>query len=58
MATDVKAPRRSLREDAINLPNLLTMLRVVLIPVVLDRDAGRSRCSSTASTSSSSSPSS
>lgn len=35
MATDVKAPRRSLREDAINLPNLLTMLRVVLIPVVL-----------------------
>ncbi|MDH5490914.1 MAG: CDP-diacylglycerol--glycerol-3-phosphate 3-phosphatidyltransferase [Myxococcales bacterium] len=33
-----KPPRarpRSIREDAINLPNLLTMLRVVLIPVVL-----------------------
>ncbi len=27
--------RRSLREDAVNLPNLLTMLRVALIPVVL-----------------------
>lgn len=27
--------RRSLREDAVNLPNLLTMLRVVLIPVAL-----------------------
>jgi len=27
--------RRSIREDAINLPNLLTMLRVVLIPVVI-----------------------
>lgn len=29
------APRRSIREDAINLPNLLTMLRVVMIPIVL-----------------------
>ena len=29
------APRRSIRDDAINLPNLLTMLRVVMIPVVL-----------------------
>ena len=27
--------RRSIREDAINIPNLLTMLRIVLIPVVL-----------------------
>lgn len=27
--------RRTLREDAINLPNLLTMLRIALIPVVL-----------------------
>ncbi|MBX7190870.1 MAG: CDP-diacylglycerol--glycerol-3-phosphate 3-phosphatidyltransferase [Sandaracinaceae bacterium] len=27
--------RRSLREDAVNLPNLLTMLRIVLIPVAL-----------------------
>lgn len=27
--------RRSIREDAINVPNLLTMLRIVLIPVVL-----------------------
>lgn len=26
---------RSIREDAVNLPNLLTMLRIVLIPVVL-----------------------
>ncbi len=26
---------RSIREDAVNLPNLLTMFRVVLIPVVL-----------------------
>ncbi len=29
------APRRSIREDAINLPNLLTMLRVVMIPIVV-----------------------
>ena len=28
-------PRRSIREDAFNLPNLLTMLRIVAIPVVL-----------------------
>lgn len=27
--------RRSIREDAINIPNLLTMLRIALIPVVL-----------------------
>ncbi len=27
--------RQSIREDAINLPNLLTMLRIALIPVVL-----------------------
>ena len=27
--------RRSIREDAVNLPNLLTMMRIVLIPVVL-----------------------
>jgi CDP-diacylglycerol---glycerol-3-phosphate 3-phosphatidyltransferase len=27
--------RRTIREDAINLPNLLTMLRVVMIPLVL-----------------------
>ena len=27
--------RKSLREDALNLPNMLTMLRIVLIPVVL-----------------------
>jgi CDP-diacylglycerol--glycerol-3-phosphate 3-phosphatidyltransferase len=30
-----RARRRTIRQDAINLPNLLTMLRVVLIPVVL-----------------------
>lgn len=31
-----EAPRRSsIRQDAINLPNLLTMLRIALIPVVL-----------------------
>jgi CDP-diacylglycerol--glycerol-3-phosphate 3-phosphatidyltransferase len=30
-----KPRRSSIREDAVNLPNLLTMLRVVLIPVVL-----------------------
>jgi CDP-diacylglycerol---glycerol-3-phosphate 3-phosphatidyltransferase len=37
MAIDDKkrARRRSLREDAVNLPNLLTMVRVVMIPVVL-----------------------
>jgi CDP-diacylglycerol---glycerol-3-phosphate 3-phosphatidyltransferase len=29
------ARRRSLRDDAVNLPNLLTMLRIVLIPVAL-----------------------
>ncbi len=29
------ARRRTLREDAVNLPNLLTMARVVVIPVVL-----------------------
>jgi CDP-diacylglycerol--glycerol-3-phosphate 3-phosphatidyltransferase len=35
-AKEEKARRpRSIREDAVNLPNLLTMLRVVLIPVVL-----------------------
>lgn len=28
-------PRRSIREDAFNLPNLLTMLRVFMIPLVL-----------------------
>ena len=27
--------RRSIREDAINLPNLLTFLRIIMIPVVL-----------------------
>jgi phosphatidylglycerophosphate synthase len=27
--------RRSIRDDAINLPNLLTMLRIALIPGVL-----------------------
>ncbi len=27
--------RRSFRQDAVNLPNMLTMLRIVLIPVVL-----------------------
>jgi CDP-diacylglycerol--glycerol-3-phosphate 3-phosphatidyltransferase len=31
----VPVPRKSIREDAFNLPNLLTMLRVVMIPVVL-----------------------
>lgn len=30
-----KERRRSLREDAVNLPNLLTSLRIVLIPVTL-----------------------
>jgi CDP-diacylglycerol--glycerol-3-phosphate 3-phosphatidyltransferase len=30
-----KKRRTGIREDAVNLPNLLTMLRVVLIPVVL-----------------------
>lgn len=33
--TEEAPGRRSIREDAINLPNLLTMLRIVLIPVVL-----------------------
>lgn len=28
-------PRSTIRQDAINLPNLLTMLRIVMIPVVL-----------------------
>jgi len=32
---DRRAKRSSLRQDAINLPNLLTMLRVVMIPVVM-----------------------
>ena len=33
---DVSAPPKStIRQDAINLPNLLTMLRIVMIPVVL-----------------------
>lgn len=31
----VRTRRPGIREDALNLPNLLTMLRVVLIPVVL-----------------------
>lgn len=35
MPSLAKPRRTSLREDAVNLPNLLTMLRVVLIPVVL-----------------------
>ena len=39
MASDTrkKAPKKrsSIREDAINLPNLLTMARIVMIPVVL-----------------------
>lgn len=30
-----RARRRTIREDAVNLPNLLTMLRVVLIPLAL-----------------------
>lgn len=30
-----RARRRSLREDAVNIPNLLTSMRIVLIPVVL-----------------------
>ena len=31
-----KAPKRtSIREDAINLPNLLTFLRIAMIPLVL-----------------------
>lgn len=34
-ARDRTRPPSSLRKDAINLPNLLTMLRVALIPVVL-----------------------
>jgi CDP-diacylglycerol--glycerol-3-phosphate 3-phosphatidyltransferase len=29
------APRRSIRDDAFNLPNVLTMLRIVAIPLVL-----------------------
>ena len=34
-ASDTKPRRTSLREDAVNLPNLLTFLRIALIPVVL-----------------------
>ena len=30
-----KARRKSIREDALNIPNLLTMLRIVMIPVCL-----------------------
>ena len=34
--TQPVAPRRqSLREDALNLPNMLTMLRIVMIPIVM-----------------------
>lgn len=33
--TTATTKRRGIREDALNLPNLLTMLRIVLIPVVL-----------------------
>lgn len=33
--TPTKKRRTSIREDAINLPNLLTFLRILLIPVVL-----------------------
>lgn len=32
---EVNPKRRSIREDAINLPNLLTMLRIVMIPFIL-----------------------
>ena len=28
-------PKGSLKEDALNLPNLLTMLRIVMIPAVM-----------------------
>lgn len=35
MSAPIKARRTSIREDAINLPNLLTFLRIALIPVVL-----------------------
>lgn len=35
MSPRPKVPRKSIRADALNLPNALTMLRVVLIPVVL-----------------------
>lgn len=34
-AAPIKKRRTSIREDAINLPNLLTFLRILLIPVVL-----------------------
>ncbi len=34
-AAPVKKRRTTIREDAINLPNLLTFLRILLIPVVL-----------------------
>lgn len=33
--TIAKRRRKSLREDALNLPNMLTMLRIVMIPIVL-----------------------
>ena len=33
--SDVRSRRLGLREDAVNLPNLLTMLRIALIPVVI-----------------------
>lgn len=35
MSDRAKVPRKSIRADALNLPNALTMLRIVLIPVVL-----------------------
>ncbi len=38
MGTKTKAagkPRRTIREDAINLPNMLTFLRILMIPLVL-----------------------
>lgn len=35
MSATPKPRRRSIREDAINLPNLLTFLRIALIPLVL-----------------------
>lgn len=41
-SVSVNPKRRSLREDAINLPNALTMLRIVFIPVVLYLLAGAS----------------
>ncbi|MCB9591243.1 MAG: CDP-diacylglycerol--glycerol-3-phosphate 3-phosphatidyltransferase [Sandaracinaceae bacterium] len=35
MSADPKPRRRSIREDAINLPNLLTFARIALIPAIL-----------------------